>query len=115
MEKQELKIGQTLWPMRSYFSCPKDKEPQEVVISKIGKKYFEIQGERIYNNPRFHIETLKEHTEGNYAAQCYFTLQEILDKKESDKLCQEIRQFFNQHGKINIALESLRVIKELIE
>ena len=79
----KLCVGQKLWLVRSHHYRNDDRTPKEVTISKVGKKYFELED---YPRAKFEIETLKQVTETNYIDRCHLTLQEILDEREFDKL-----------------------------
>jgi YesN/AraC family two-component response regulator len=111
MEKVKLKVGQTLWVViPEYRRTSVPSEPVEYQISKIGSKYFELDGYRA----KFDIQTLRQATELNYPAQCYLTLQEILDGREQASLTDKVRKAISQYGKSNLSLDQLRKISEII-
>jgi len=103
----KLYVGQNLWLVSSHNYKRVDLEPIEVTISKVGKRYFELVG---YTRSKFDIQTLKQVTDTNYIDECYLTLQEIFDKRESDKLIEKIRKVLGGYNKPNLTLEQLRKI-----
>ncbi len=106
----KLKQGDKLWIVVINYRGVSE-EPKEVTVGKVGNKYFEIDG--IYRS-RFEIETLREYGSGNYKAQCYLTLQEILDERECSKLNSEMRELFSVYGNTKLSLEQLRSINEIV-
>jgi len=107
----KLCVGQTIWIVPSHYYRSDNKEPKEVVISKVGRKYFELEG---YNRSKFNIETLQEENETNYKSQCYLTLQEILDEREIEKLTSQLKNIFGTYGKLDLTLEQLRKITDIV-
>lgn len=107
----KLCVGQKLWLLRSHHYRNDDRTPKEVVISKVGKKYFELED---YPRAKFEIETLKQVTETNYIDRCHLTLQEILDEREVDKLVGEIKNIFGGYDKPKLTLEQLRKIVDVV-
>lgn len=107
----KLCVGQKLWLVGSHHYRSDNREPIEVTISKVGKKYFELED---YHRCKFEIETLKQVTETNYVDRCYLTLQEILDEREADKLAAQIKNIFGGYGKPKLTLEQLRKIMDVM-
>jgi hypothetical protein len=107
----KLCVGQKLWLVRSHHYRGDNREPIEVTISKVGKKYFELED---YHRCKFEIETLKQVTETNYVDRCHLTLQEILDEREADKLAGQIKNIFGGYGKPKLTLEQLRKIMDVV-
>jgi hypothetical protein len=85
---------------------------REVTISKVGKKYFEVEG---MPRSRFFIDTL-QHDGREYTSlyRGYLTQQEILDEREAAKLSKELSEYFPNYGKAKLDINILRQIKELI-
>ena len=110
-DSNKLHVGQKLWMV---ISRPhhKNVEPVEVVISKVGKKYFELED---YHRDKFDIETLRSVNETNYKNQCYFTLQEILDNREFNRISEQLKNIFVGYNEPKLTLEQLRKIKDVIE
>jgi hypothetical protein len=103
----KLKVGQKLY----YW---KGGQIEEVQVMTIGRKYFTIL-ELIC---KFTIDSLhyKSPLYSSDNIQLYLTKQEILDKKEFEKLEKEIKEFFRVHFLYNyIALPQLQEIKKIIE
>jgi hypothetical protein len=94
-----------------------DKELRELIIKKIGKKYFFVGGEN-QNNERFwtkfDIEELREVSNYSPDWELYFSKQEILDEQESNDISRDIRLKFGGYGKLDLTLDQLRRIKEII-
>jgi|GEM_PF-2182584 len=107
----KLCVGQKLWLVRSHHYRGDNREPIEVTISKVGKKYFELED---YSRCKFEIETLKQVTETNYVDRCHLSLQEILDEREADKLAGQIKNIFGGYGKPKLTLEQLRKIMDVV-
>jgi hypothetical protein len=94
-----------------------NNEIKELVIKKIGKKYFFVGGENQDNErfwTKFDIEELREVSNYSPDWKLYFSKQEILDEQESDKLTSEIRNKFGSYGRLDLTLDQLRRIKEII-
>ena len=108
----KLCVGQKLWLVRSHHYRGDNREPIEVTISKVGKKYFELED---YSRCKFEIETLKLVTETNYVDRCHLSLQEILDEREADKLAGQIKNIFGGYGKPKLTLEQLRKIMDVVD
>lgn len=106
----KIEVGQTVWVVKKSYNG-KPNEPTEAKVSKVGRKYFELEG---VIRSKFDINTMVEANEFNYKSHCYLTLQEILDEREFNVLTQKMRSFFTGYGKINISLETLRKIDELL-
>ena len=109
--KKALIVGQTVY-LNPYGRG--NREVQEGIISKIGKKYFEIEG---FHRDRFFIDTMR-HDGGKTGYGCSWTVhlskQEILDEAEQNQLREELRKAFAWDGK-KFTLEQLRKIKAIIE
>lgn len=86
----------------------------EDVITKVGRKYFEVGDGR--KPLKFHIDDLTQET-GGYIAdwKLYFSKQDILDEEEFEKLKCDIRMKFDSYGKLNMSLDQLRRIKTIID
>jgi len=110
-QKHNLHVGQTLWLVLSSYYKGNAREPKEVVISKVGRKYFELEGRRL---EKYNIDNLREEIDSSYKNQCYLSFQEILDKKEIQKLTDEIRKFLQPYGELDLSLDQLRRISAII-
>lgn len=108
----KLCVGLKLWLVRSHYYRHDNREPIEVTISKVGKKYFELEE---YTRTKFEIETLKQVSKTNYIDKCHLTLQEILDEREADKLVGQIKNIFGVYGKPKLTLEQLRKIMDVVD
>lgn len=84
----------------------------ETTISKVGRKYFEVNE---LPNHRFSVETLKHDGQGfNHQFNGYLTMQEIVDKKDGQKLFDEIKHHFSGHRN-RLSLDKLKEIKEILD
>jgi uncharacterized tellurite resistance protein B-like protein len=112
-EKAKIQVGQKLWLVATHYYNHEKKEPVEVTVSKVGRKYFELT-----EKPRkkFNINNLREENETNYQDQCYLSLQEILDKTERQSLIGRVRKIFSSYACPNeITLEQIRKIAEVLQ
>lgn len=103
-------IGQTLFCIPNSRGLASTRP--EYVVSKIGKKYFYVEGN---DRLKFDKETLK-HTDNVYSQnniQLYRSVQEIMDIRERERLYATIREYFSYYrGK---SLSMLREIMAIIE
>ena len=104
-----MEIGNEIYLEPKSNAARYSKEIKTVTIKKIGRKYFEVNE----MNGRFFIDTL-EIDGGQYTPewQGYLSLKHIEDKIESEKICNELRQFFN--GRVGLPIEKMREIRNMI-
>jgi hypothetical protein len=109
----ELKTGQTVYIKPVGNNARYDQEIKEGVVSKVGKKWFEIEN---YHRCRFSIET-GSHDGGQYISgyQVYSSMQEIEDEQEHNKLWHILRRYFEYYSGNKHSLETLRKINEIIK
>jgi hypothetical protein len=107
----KIKIGLKIYlkPIGNMLRCR--KEIKECTISKIGRKYFEVEE---IPNIKFQIENLRQVTNYTPDWKVYFSKQEILDEQEYDELFTELRKIFSERNKTDLTLEQLRKIKEIV-
>ncbi|MFB5759023.1 beta barrel domain-containing protein [Paenibacillus medicaginis] len=86
---------------------------KEDVITKVGRKYFEVGAD--HRPLKFQIDGLKQET-GGYTAdwKLYFSMQEILDEEEFQRISREIENIFRSYDKVKLTLDQLRRIKTII-
>lgn len=108
----KIKVGDTIWIQPKRY--PRGvAEPIQCTVSKVGRKYFEVEDFRFQ---RFQMSDGKQCTEMNYPSQAYHTLQEILDEKEIQVLTDKIRVHFTGfYGSKKFTLEQLRAIDNIID
>src|SRR3990167_9013465 len=90
-------------------------EIEEVVVSKVGKKYFYLKGweERYPIGKENLLYQSKEYSQNNF--QLYRTRQEILDLLERSKLLEILCKHFQWSGNsVNITLDQLRSAVEVL-
>ena len=90
MNTHKLTAGQKVWLEKSAYRESEISEPIEVTITKVGRKYFEID----------HVD-------------CRFAK---FDKRERDRLLKEIRMYFTYHSSCyKLDLDDIRKIHSIIE
>lgn len=112
---------------RKFFAVPTvnlvrmyGKDAREATIVKVGRKYFYAKIEGVYGQgddgeEKFDKKSLRsEHLNSSWIA--YSSMQEIEDKEEASRLCEEFRKFFDWTGKSHeLTLKQLRAIKAIID
>jgi hypothetical protein len=89
------------------------KEIERGIVSKVGNKYFEIEGR---SKQRFHIDTLLQDGRG-YSPDWrgYLSMKVIQDEDERNSLIIYMREIFSHWGKVELSLEQLRAMKGIVE
>jgi hypothetical protein len=98
-----LSIGQTIYYSERGKICEK-------TISRVGKKYFYVDGFR----NQFYIDNLREKTKFGCGSRVYLSAQEIIDEKESEVLHRKIMVYFQGFGRSKFTLDQLRAIDKII-
>lgn len=100
-----MQVGQKVWV---YSGMYRKSTITETVVTKVGKKYFEVDKFR----NRYYIETLIEDA-GQYTAtsRVYLSLQDYEDEKELNYLADKFRGFQFR----TLSLEQLRQINKIIQ
>lgn len=106
-----LVVGQKVWVNPSGLHRVK-RDPYEATISKVGRKYFELEGEC---RRKYRLSNGIEHNETNYKSKVYTDIQQILDEQEHSEVQDELRKIFSGYGKLNYDLTTLRKVKLLLE
>ncbi len=121
MEKQVIKpvkrlVGDVLWMVsaRDHRSNSEETTPSKVTITKVGTKFFEATNEHGRVVGKFQMNSMLQEIDSNYKKQLYLTLDEILEKREFDKLQSKLKQFFSYHTKLKMSLEKLRKVSEIV-
>jgi len=109
----ELKIGQKLWVRYRGFDRRRDSKAEEVEITKIGRKYFDVEQDG-YNRGKYEIETMMQAVDSNYRNKAYLSIEEINEEDEISKLSNEITTAFRTYGNLPYSLEQLRAISKII-
>ena len=106
-----MEIGQKVYLEPIGNNARYSKEIKESRISKIGRKYFELE-EKYYG--RFFIESMSQDC-GQYISgyNAYLSMQDIEDKKEAQKLFYEIKKVFSGFS-TEIPLSKLKEIERII-
>ena len=82
----------------------------EKKISKIGRKYFYLEG----SDDPYNISNLKHDCKHHFDTQAFLDKQDILDKAEFEELKDKIKIKFNTRAEIDLSLEQLREINRII-
>lgn len=113
----KIEVGTKLWYVESRGgNRGVEASPREATVSKVGRKYFELEGIRNGRSSRkFDIETLKDQTDTNYPYKLYETPQEIFALREREKLVQEVRKYFSGFTyQSKLTTDQLRRISDII-
>jgi len=106
----DIKVGQTLY--YEYLIKGK-KEIRELVVSKIGSKYFDCYK----TMDRFNLSDLrhevKDYQQWNY--QLYTSKQELLDEWEKEELSCKIKRYFGFSSKNTLTIDQLKLIANIID
>jgi hypothetical protein len=107
----EIVVGMTVYLKPINNAARRSKDVQEGIVSKVGRKYFEVEG---FYRTKFSIDELIEVSEYAPDWKVYLSKQELLDEQEFENLLRDIRLFFSNYGKVNLTLDQLRKIKAII-
>jgi hypothetical protein len=107
----EIVVGMTVYLKPINNAARRSKDVQEGIVSKVGRKYFEVEG---FYRTKFSIDELIEVSEYAPDWKVYLSKQELLDEQEFENLLRDIRLFFSNYGKVNLTLDQLRKIKVII-
>ncbi len=105
----KLTVGQKVWFI---YGRQNTEGPVQVIVTKVGNKYFEIDK---LKRDKFYIETLERVSETTTWDRVYLNLQDYLDEKESTKLHSFMREVFSGYTKVKWTLDKLKRIKAIIE
>jgi len=109
--KAKMTVGQPIWYRSISNRHGADISLKETTVSKIGKKYFEVNdiGER------FFIDTL-EHDAGNYLASIavYLSKVDYEEEVERKNIFDQLFRMFGNYSHPNIELSKLRRIIAII-
>ena len=109
-----LQVGQTVYVKSLTLYSNKGKQDIETgVVSKIGNKFFELEGPRWFRK-RFVLSTMLNDGRGYTSSlKVYLSMQEIEDEKEASHLAQELRQYFEYVN--NLTLDQARRVKAIVD
>lgn len=105
-------VGQTVWYNGERGRSRSDKELKETVITKVGRKYFEL--EATYRS-KFDVNTLDEVSEFSSSIKIYLSKEAYDDEVKSNKLIHDIRGKLGSYGSTNIPLFKLEMIMNILE
>lgn len=112
---KELKVGMKIYliPVGTNNTRFKDSvlnHIKESTISKIGKKYFYLEGRK----EKFDIVNLNYRSSYYCDLQGYLNKQDIYDFVEKGDLEKKIKAKFNAFGEVGLSLEQLRAIDKIV-
>ena len=105
-------VGQTVWYNDERGRSRSDKELKETVITKVGRKYFEL--EATYRS-KFDVNTLDKVSEFSSSIKIYLSKEAYDDEVKSNKLIRDIRDKLGSYGSTNIPLFKLEMIMNILE
>ena len=109
---KSLSVGQTVWCLE-LDRRSNDVSLKETKITKIGKKYFEIElGRRC----RFFIDSLK-HDNSGYPSRymIYLSKEQYENEVEVNEIYSKLRNIFSGYGNPTIELSKLRQIISILQ
>lgn len=101
-DKNKLKVGMTVWKLGGTISNPHLSERK---ISKVGRKYFYVAGEK------FNIETLQL-IDSYFDGRIYLDKQEYINKVRKETLIRDIKAKYNKI--YSLSLTQLEEINKII-
>ena len=106
-----MEVGQKIYLKPIGNQARYSKEIKETIISKIGRKYFEVEDS---GYGRFFIDTMNQDC-GQYVSgyTCYLSLQEIEHEKEAKILSEKIKKVFSGFSP-DLPLDKLKKIERII-
>jgi len=114
MTKSNLAIGQTVW-VKCIGDAARYRNENDLIVKatveKVGNKYFYLSG---FCSHKFDIAKMYEVTNFAPDYRVYLSPQEIKDEEEFEEKIKAMREFFNQYGKVDIALEKLRQVYDIV-
>lgn len=103
-----MQVGQKVWVYEARYRVA---GLTEATITKVGKKYFEVDAVR----GKFYIEDLRFVTEYSSNCRVYLSRHDYEDEKETKYLEDKLRSIFKVYGRTNLSLEQLRQINKIIQ
>jgi hypothetical protein len=107
-------VGMTVYYKPLFTRNGDDTELKETKITKVGKKYIEIEGQGRCTG-RFHKDSLTEDS-GEYIPQykLYLTKEQYEIEVETNLIRKELVGCFQWHSKIELSIEKLREILSIV-
>ena len=117
MTQHNITKGMTVYLVKCCYRREHDASPfVEAEVVKVGRKYFKVALFGKYRHEyQFCIEDLRQKTNDSADYYVHLDKQELLDKREKDKLTGKIRGIFDYRTNHNLTLEQLRQIDAIIE
>ena len=110
MVTKKIIVGQTIW----YYHIDRRtniKDLKESVVTKVGNKYFEIEG----TNYKFNIDSLRQQSEYSPNIEIVINKEEFDIEIKTELLISKLRKAFGHDGEIDIPLDKLIKIVEILE
>lgn len=110
-------VGQKLYSLNvGNMARNGEQKVKEVVVHKVGRKYFECRREGWTRGTKYHLSNWREKTDFCANSCLYVSKQDWLDEKESRELCLFIKDSFEYgHNKAGVTLPAIRTIVNIIK
>jgi hypothetical protein len=120
VNKTKVAVDQILYrlPVNNAARYGTTVELEEVVVEKVGKKYFTVRrtGERSWGRTTHHLDNWREKSDYSPDYVLYASRQEYDDEHESGEICQFIyRSFEYRMNRLDVSIDDLRRIKAILE
>jgi len=111
--KDRLKVGLKVWTRGSGRRALDSEMINECIVSKVGKKYFELNNDSRY---KYQIENLRIVSDFSSSV-VYFEKQPILDEIELAETREFLRKSFDtlSHTRSKYSLDQLRRVKQILD
>jgi hypothetical protein len=116
--RQPPEVGQTLYSLNVNDAAR--RTPQvltPVTVTAVGRKYFTCNGPTLFRDAKFQLEDWRQVVKyGSADAELYWSEQAYEDKKETDRIANELSEVFRYGANSRkISLNNLRLIKRIVE
>ena len=112
--KRKPVVGETLYSLNvGNLARNKQQVLTPVVVSKVGRKYFEAG--KGYAAIKYRIEDWIQHTEYCINSCLYENEQDWLDEKEKNNIWIKCRTVFSSYGPRGLSLDKLKRIEAIME
>lgn len=106
-ETKKITAGQTIW----YYHVRSNKILIETVVTKVGNKYFEIDG----ISYKFSVDNLRQQSEYTANIEIVLNKEEFDTQIKTEYLLTKLRKEIVPYGKSNIPLDKLIKMVEILE
>lgn len=85
------------------------------IVSKVGRKYFEVEIDKWYSPIRFHLENWKEVTNYSSSYTLYANYEEIQEKIRREHALKALRQYFSGYSQTPASADQLMLAIEALD